>query len=217
VPSNEEVLLTHLGEQINLLDALCAAYDRGDSVVMLSMSTAIRVIVHSDGALLAQLDAFDDFPCLDLRPAEMREAIAAAFAMDEAEGDPDSILLALGLAVFAMPKHGNVYYAPAYVVTPDEDAVPFGAWWNDKVAREWSGVGYSRRDIILSTSNKDGGAHVDLRKAQYVNVPRHGVPGMWFGSSDGVSENPSPIPTFVRQIAEEVRRGGRMYLEGRGA
>lgn len=194
-------LLQHLHEQIGLLDLYADGFDAGKEILMLPASTALRVLIHGPRSLLAQLDAMEEFPFYDSRDEQVRQLSRRPMGMFA------------GLAVAELSQD-EVKWAPLFrALGIMKNPAPFTQWWSDKVVDDGSGTYYSRRNLVLGSANKDGGAHVDLDKQEHKRIPRDGLTGVVFRDvrfADG--HNPSPIPACVRHIVEEVRSGCRDYL-----
>lgn len=53
---------------------------------------------------------------------------------------------------------------PKYIALLDEikyEKVDFNTWWNGIVFKDFEGYTISRKDLIITMANRDGGAHVD--------------------------------------------------------
>jgi hypothetical protein len=87
----------------------------------------------------------------------------------------------------------------------------FPKWWEEKVLDDGGSMHLSRKNIIFSMRNQDGGSHVDpeLTDENYYKFKHIGV-GMQILShnSSGDQSGPTPIPNIisatVRQISWEV-------------
>lgn len=84
--------------------------------------------------------------------------------------------------------------------------VPFLAWWKAVVFKDQRGNRFSRKDIVLTVANQDGGAHVDPELDEdYDALSKKNTLGWTFKSGDAEIPWPSnPVPASIRQIAHEV-------------
>jgi hypothetical protein len=136
-----------LRKQLRFLDRSAKAYDEGDEEEAVRMATVMRVLFH------------DTFNLKTGKPISI------------------SLLTLLGMRNGSMlaspPGHGNwkdflavrldVTSPTPSSLTPRLDLqlveVPFSTWWESASVKSDGAV--SRRRLITSATNKDGGAHVD--------------------------------------------------------
>jgi len=104
----------------------------------------------------------------------------------------------MGRGSYAAPLvDGNQTRPKKYVI--------FSEWWEKVVIVDSNKNKFTRRELVLTLANKEGGAHVDpLIDEAYAELTRHNSVG-WI-VSDGKSEMPiNDVELFsVRQIAHEV-------------
>jgi hypothetical protein len=83
--------------------------------------------------------------------------------------------------------------------------VSFDEWWNRVIFRSKEGQQISRRDLILSVADQDGGAHIDpeLNEA-YSKLSREGGMGWIYKSPKKTYTIRPPELAAVRQIAHEI-------------
>jgi hypothetical protein len=185
---DRDELLEHVVEQREWLEASCAAFDAGVLSEAKRLAGVARTLLHSDGALLAQLGVRD----------------TGNFA--DSVGDNSTALFAMGLVSFADNPDGS----PGYGVTLSVggERTPFDAWWNNVAIKTIDLGGWSRSQIVKHLANKDGGAHVDPRlPAAYRALTRENGMG-WYTFSDSGEELPhpgNPIPWAMRKIAFELQ------------
>jgi hypothetical protein len=89
--------------------------------------------------------------------------------------------------------------------------VNFAKWWEEKVIDDGQRTSLSRKNIIFSMRNQDGGAHTDpdLKDESYSSYKHIGVGTQILSHhSSGLQSGPTPIPNLidatVRQISWEV-------------
>ena len=87
--------------------------------------------------------------------------------------------------------------------------VPFNKWWEEKkVIRDMQGRFFTRKQLITTLCNKDGGAHIDaeLENKKYADLTRNNSMKITYGKGEyGIGD---PIPNIelasIRQITHEV-------------
>ena len=188
-------------EYMKLIKVLCECYDQGNDIVALSIATAIRVLVHDTNkskSLFAHLDIKDaEYLSTNLQITEGFVHLGIVRRINVGVND--------GIG-------GEEKYWPLcderYFPSPKEQSfLNFNDWWNEQVFRNDS-FSLSRRDLVLSVTNKDGGAHFDTEVEQRYNDFRK----TWSGGSSLVGRKSGrlrgydniPIYPAVRQIAYEL-------------
>ena len=58
---------------------------------------------------------------------------------------------------------GKAEYGPYIDDYSNSEKLPVDEWWNQVVWRLMSGAELSRRSIVLTAANQDGGAHIDSK------------------------------------------------------
>ena len=207
-----------LREQLDLLRGAALRFDKGDLSAALQMAVSLRILLYSrrhSKSLLEQLGlhstAFAD----------------TAFAMPTGTG-----VAFCSLVVFDGNSSIERWWPRldlGYELVPDLVGVrsrrylrlPFTDWWQQIIFRNNSNSRLTRKDLVLTMANQDGGAHVDLAvEAVYhelvygdcLNLKTETERADY--SSDGVVVGKiktwTPIPhaerAAVRQVAHEVLR-----------
>jgi hypothetical protein len=121
------------------------------------------------------------------------------------------VVSAPGLVVMHFdPQRGGRYIAPldeklhGHVHPPSK----FGPWWTLKILRDQDGATWSRRSLVLTLANKEGGAHVDpdLTPAYESLAAKNGL-DYHFGNGDVLMPfSGNVVAASVRQVAHEVVR-----------
>jgi hypothetical protein len=99
---------------------------------------------------------------------------------------------------------------PDYIPLLDRGPFPtvprsFGAWWSQAVFVDNRRDKFSRKDIVLSVADTDGGAHVDPGIPDgYHRLSRENSIAWMIGSPGGVRPSQNPVPAAIRQIAFEA-------------
>ena len=82
---------------------------------------------------------------------------------------------------------------------------PFQPWWTQPVFRDKTRRTFTRRDIILSVADQDGGAHVDpVLEEGYHQLSRDNYLAWTIGDPNGKRPAGNPVPAAVRQITYET-------------
>lgn len=195
-------LIEQLREQLSFIAASGQAFDQGSEGEAKRLAVTIRILLHDTGvstSLLAHLGAKDRISYLDTS-----EPI-----------NPANLAATPGLVAMQMSNEGMTYVARLEdgPTTPPR-WVPFQKWWEDPVTKDSHGELFSRKDYVLTMSNKEGGAHVDHSlDARYADLTRNNSLG-WVIETHGEAAKPvehNPALPSVRQIAYEVEQTLRQH------
>ncbi|WP_138419826.1 hypothetical protein [Aquibacillus sediminis] len=187
----------HLKEQIEFLQLSAESYDHGYTAEGKRLAVIIRVLVHHtkhSHSLLSSLN---------------RSSID--FYDSAYKFNSKNLLPHMGLMAIQQKSGQGAYskYIPLIESpndTPRLKKRSFKSWWSKQIVLEDSNKNsFTRKDLVLGLSNKDGGAHVDPKLSdKYASLFRHNSLGWHF--NDGV--NKSLIAgvelAAVRQIVHEV-------------
>ena len=192
-----EELLGHLKAQIAFMQQSAGSYDNGFEDEAKRLAVVIRVLVHDTSqstSLLTLLDKKD-----------------IKFYNSALSFNPRNLAPYNGLTMMKLSSsEGAFYVAPLDGGAPTRsrtDKISFGLWWEGMfVIKDENGKTFTRKELVLSTANMDGGTHVDphLDKA-YANLSRFNSLGWKFFRND-IEDNfsNSPVSASIRQIAHEV-------------
>jgi hypothetical protein len=192
-------LIKKLKDQLELLRMLGEAFDSGSRVVAYPLATTIRVLVHRTGsshALLAQLDELSKMPFLDTAlPVNPRNML-------KSHG---------GLVIMKMTSGTGIEWVPRKEVPPVPLAqphdIPFRSWWENDITRDSIGNLWSRRNLVLSIANKEGGAHIDPAQPLDIHAIEEENSMGWTYNDALIHDQPAsngPLLPSIRQIAYEV-------------
>ncbi|MCC0031180.1 MAG: SEC-C domain-containing protein [Brucellaceae bacterium] len=194
IQQTADQLSAQLDKQLRWLERSVAAFDEGFEDEAGRLAVVVRVLVHdtrSSHSLLGQLghknvQFFDG-------------------ALPPTAGNLSSYG---GLVQIVVGGSKGGRFLPVLDDAPCKRGfVSFDDWWTMAVFTRPSGAPLSRREIILTAANQDGGAHVDpaldedyraLQNGDYLgweSVDQHGVRKM-----DGAEK------AAIRQIAHEILR-----------
>lgn len=192
-PNHE--LVKRLREQFNFLVKSSKEYDLGDSSEAKRLAVAIRVMVH---------DTKNSKSLLSL----LKEKEACGFCDTSIGDNKKNILPFSNLTVMQLHSSGIGRYVALWNADFESDLriQRFGEWWHSIIIRDKSGNLFSRKDIVLSVANTDGGAHVDeCLDEKYAGLSRQNSMGSECGNEHfmGPLANGPELPS-IRQIAFEM-------------
>lgn len=190
IPQSQQEFMNHLKEQLQFLRASMAAYDAGFEGEAKRLALTMRVLLHDtkrSQSLLSLLQVKHAIQYFDLiGPRDFDKAIAF-----------------VGLRMKFTDKGMRYFYNPS----KPEYKAGFDEWWERVVILNKVGnVRFTRRSIILSVADMDGGGHVDASlDADYVGLSRNNSFGWEVGAADAtqIVENGPELPA-VRQTAHEL-------------
>lgn len=185
-----EDLSEHLKRQLIFLRNSVAAYDTGCVEEAIRIGVVIRVLCHdtpSSVSLLKQLG----------QKATLRLVTTSKTCSSELLSEMDYGELMTGM-IF-----GRTFeYAP---IPEDSPAILCPDWWEQPVYIR-NKTPYTRKDVVLSAANKDGGAHVDHLDAKLKALQG----GFWIRTvtqADG-KKRAEPLTNnhfrMLRRFAEEL-------------
>lgn len=191
-------LFDRLKEQWDFLKESCKAYDNGFENEAKRIALSSRILLHDtkqSESLLKQLAIKDTIKFIDtahyynennLMPSSCLTYMRAA---SNGKDDSAKVIPLLGeyRCFHTQPNYKN-----------------FSVWWNSVVIDDRTRK-FSRKDLILSSANTDGGSHVDPKLPKdYYNLTRNNSMG-WILCIGGIKK---PIKDFclasIRQIGFEI-------------
>lgn len=197
---NNETLLS----QLALLKILCDTYDEGTKdIIALSIATAIRVLLHDTPksiSLLKRLNKKDIEFISTNTMINYNEKVHLGLVRKINVGVVDG----MGGESKYWPNCDERYFP----INCTMIKVPFEEWWEHEKVFIYGRYSLSRKDLVLSICNKDGGAHFDLEVSKKYDNFRHNWSGRChlIGTKSGKIKEYDNIPTYaaVRQIAYEI-------------
>lgn len=190
-------------EYLDLINVLCDAYDTlSKDILALPISAAIRVLVHDTKQSTSLLNHLNnkDIEYLSTNVKSPREPIHLGLVRRVNVGVTDGI-------------GGEAKYWPLcderfFPMPKQKEMLSFHEWWNDEVIFD-SGIStLTRRDLVLSVANKDGGAHFDHKVSKKYDDFRHSFSGgsSLIGINSGNKRGYDNIPVYpaIRQIGYEL-------------
>jgi hypothetical protein len=187
-------------EQAGFLRASCISYDSGNIAEAKRIALAMRILLHdnrSSRSLLGQLGIKEKLNYWSVLPALLHDPEARdLFAFFSAliirfDGSKEPI---------AEPNLGSAL-----------SKCSFSEWWNGLQVKN-EDVVLTRRDIVLSVADTDGGAHIDPElKGSYAELVKNNGYGIEIHEVDSTTGDKTIKPLagqhelmLVRQIANEL-------------
>ena len=192
-PQTPEDLQQHLQEQIDFLQSSANAYDQGKEIEAKRMAAIVRTLVHDTAnskSLLGQLDMKKDK------------------FLSTCQIFQDSPVAQRGLISTFLGGDSAKYYALLDDAGVSKE-MEFEDWWNEDVfimkGQNGEKTSFSRKDIILTVANQDGGAHIDPEiEATYAKLSRHNLLGDLRGEGATWEVYKNPERATIRQITHEL-------------
>ncbi len=197
---SKDDLITHLKDQIDFMISSTISFDNEFEGEAKRLAATIRVLVHdtkSCSALLTQLNKmnilfFDSASAFDPRNPLTCNCLLLKRLYKEETEDLEAD-----------------YIAPLDNLPPTRNKdkkVSFGRWWNrNTVFKDKGGNLFSRRDIVLTVADKEGGAHIDPTLDQpYANLTKFNSLAWKVHTESKEKDMGNPVPPGIRQIAHEV-------------
>lgn len=138
-------LQRQLEEQLNFLEKSANDFDRGDEIESKRMAATLRILLHDTKSCKSLLGL------LDMKNTSF---------YDTSMEDESNVKTSHCSLVHVLLKPGP----PKYVALLDDaryKKVDFDTWWNGIVFTDFEGHTVSRKDLVTTMANQDGGAHVD--------------------------------------------------------
>jgi hypothetical protein len=191
---NQGDFMKHLKTQLRFMELSSKSYDEGFEDEAQRLAATIRVLFHdtsSSTSLLTHLGMKNNIYLIS----------------STSQYVPANLISYLGLLTMKMTVGVGGEYEPN---CNSHDDMPnkwlkFNDWWNEIVIDDKNNV-FSRRDLILDVSNKDGGSHVDhTLNDKYSNLTINNSIGWMYSSENTESAfDNNPAYACIRQIAHEI-------------
>lgn len=182
----------HLRKQLNFLERSCNAYDAGAHEEAIRIATVIRILIHqtkNSTSLLKHLNA---------------TTINLLTTVQDIS--QNTILAAMSMSGVTISANGFEYY-PNLGNASYKAQVPVSKWWDQIVVVEGP-IKLTRKKIVLSATNQDGGAHVDANlDSDYEQFSADGFSGYVSGNRNGIEYSEKLIGAHticLRQMGYEL-------------
>lgn len=183
-------LEAHLKDHLGFLQSSAEEFDGGQTSEAKRLAVSLRVLFHGTAqshSLLSQLDRLN-----------------GKFISTSIPHDPRNDSSHSGLIMTAMSTTHAEYVAPLDDVICQR-WLPFSEWWEEIVFVDNKKTTLSRKTLVLSIANKDGGAHVDPKLSDvYARLSRQNSLGWILTTGKESSAIESPERAAIRQIAHET-------------
>jgi hypothetical protein len=192
IPQTRIELEKQLLEQISFIKNSASGYDRGNESEAKRLATPIRILVYDSRTSRSLLGL------LGMK--------GIGFYDTAHEINENNLLTEWCIVTMRIGSGGTGFIAPLDD-SPRGEGVPvtFEKWWNKPIFRDKDRNILTRKDIVLSIANQDGGAHVDPElEAKYVKLSRYNSLGWMASTPLGEIPLPGPHLPALRQIAHEV-------------
>lgn len=222
---DKDELLEHLRQQVNFLILSSKTYDSGDGDEAIRLATHTRVLVHNSGpssALLNQLHILDHLLFFNSSSVNDPRNIGpfnglTLLRVSSEDGKSTSVSFTLDLKtnkVIHNQNSGEKSDSVSYVARLDDlppsginNKMGFTRWWEREIViRDGIGNVFTRKNLIRTVCDKEGGAHVDptLDEA-YAKLSRFNSMG-WKVHQEDVEKDfqNTPVMPSVRQIVHEL-------------
>ncbi len=199
IKQSDKELLRHLEEQIGFLQRSAHAYDNGFTGEAKRMARTIRALVHDTSQSASLLTSLGK---------KGIQFYSTAATIDNGKSMSTNRLVAVKLSTNKCTSEAS-YYAPLddrpLFVDVNKKMV-FRQWWNEIIIIDKMRNEFSRKDLVLSVSNKDGGAHIDPELDEaYAALTRYHSLGWAASDSKGIGRNLEGAELVsIRQICHEV-------------
>jgi len=185
-----EDLSAHLKRQLIFLRNSVAAYDSGCAEEAIRIGVTIRVLCHDTQKSESLLSKMGRKGTLQL--------------VTTAKTVPNEFLINMdfGELMAGMTFSHNLEYDP---VPEDSPSILCPDWWGQPVFIR-AKTAYTRKDVVLSAANKDGGAHIDTPDAKLQALQE----GFWIRTvthADGTTKTEPLVDNhfrMLRRFAEEL-------------
>lgn len=171
-------LKIELDEQIQLIDLAIAAYDRGIVIEAKNLSLRLRLLLHD--SLLEKLQLKDSLRFYDTSPVGL-------------------VMTHTGFT-HPIPTLDTYLTASRFL--------PFNEWWQAPILAINKQEMLTRKDLIMTVADQEGGAHTDIsiRNPVYTGISKERRYPYRIFSPERQWIVPDVISPTIRQIAHEVRR-----------
>ncbi len=188
-------LIDKLKQQMRFLRTSCETFDKGDTEEAIRISATIRILVHdtkNSRSLLHQINQKN-----------------MSFYDTSSRYSPTNLLTYQGLCFMRLGPHGADVVARLDAPPPDRNVekIAFDRWWEGIVITDSNRNAFCRKDLVLLTADKDGGAHIDPQiDENYFDLANATTFGWKFDISKRKCAFNNPILQSIRQIAYEIEK-----------
>jgi hypothetical protein len=177
-----------LGEQLSLLQSECESYDGGNILQAYVIATRLRVLLHDQGRSISMLAhcGIKNWPFLSTSVPVGGSTDALRFTSLTISLAPPSMILKPLLAASRFTT------------------VRFEEWWEGERVFRHDEKEFSRKKLILSVAEKEGGAHVDAESEEFYAAIESGVKGYNMNLQSGIVQVENYPFSMIRQFGHEI-------------
>jgi hypothetical protein len=196
ISQSSDEIKQHLIESVEFLIKSCMLYDDGDIPEAKRIALEIRKLLHdtrNSKSILAHLE------------------IKNTSFIDTSTGYYSNNFASTHELTFIRSTNTNGQYKSEYLPFLDDyitkKKLLFDKWWNNVIICDQYKNTFSRKDIVLSLANQDGGAHVDEEiDSEYYKLARENSVGWVAEKNEDETQIEDVHLATIRQIAHEVIR-----------
>lgn len=209
-------LLNHFNEQVKFLKASSYSYDKGFYGEAKRLACTIAVLVYdSKGSIslftqlrIKNIRFYDTGVMHDKMKKIMKEKLGES-------GRNFHCDIQRLVCLAHMGPDPKLYPPLLEDGLKDHNKLSFNDWWHQKVIDD-SKNKFTRKDIVLSVRNKDGGAHVDPKlDKKYMELSRLGSADLTLKKSGNIIKHGPELGT-IRQITFELLRSIDDQIKNKG-
>lgn len=196
VAQTKTELQEHLKDQIAFLVASAQSYDKGFLGEAKRLAVNIRILVHDTAASTSLLQQ------LDLKHIDFYDT--------SHDYNPREHFLSFhGLTLMEIGPSGGQFVPRCALslgsVGEPFKLLPFEQWWKKVVIVDMRRNQFTRRQLVLTLADREGGAHVDPKlDPAYAALTRKHSMAVYYKYNDEEGEISGIEHASVRQIAHEV-------------
>lgn len=179
------------------------AYDRGYSSSSLSIAASIRTLFHQTSRSEALVKQFCDFENKEFYAFKM-------VSTKRLQSTAAKLILFDGSMCHMQMTIQSAQYLPNLNESPQRE-VSFREWWDEPVIRDVSNgfdnpIWHTRRDLIITHANKEGGTHFDPSLSELHGLGTNKAVGWQFRNTNNevLESTPNQKTATIRQIAYEA-------------
>lgn len=181
----------HLARQIKYLRRSCEIYDAGDFDEAIRLAVTIRTLIHDTPKSVSLLHQLD-----------VKNTIKLPTSFGHKKNLPKNFKPVSIFPIFAISSSAGTT-SPFPLSNPPTN-LPVEDWWNEIVWMQERTL--TRKQIVLNTANKEGGAHVEAKAPQPIEDLRKGLSQIISMQINGVQVGTPANYHFIllRQFAHEL-------------
>lgn len=178
-------------DQIDFINRSSNSYDSGLHSEAKRIATSLRILFHTtrnSKSLFSQLECSNNF---------LLWSSGSLYT-------PSNLLSSWSLLYLNLNGTETVYFPILKEIPSRTFFLEIDDWWNEIIFDDKKHF-MSRKDVVLSVANQDGGAHVDPEfNESYSNITKRDSLGYLIDNKGSVIPTNNPIYASIRQIACEV-------------